>query len=82
MLRWSDAWNSSSLEHFNQKWRVRIQPEYGLWLTSHRRSATKPLRRAIHRVLGWRRGTWVETRLVHPAESLVNRWVVRHVWEG
>ena len=82
MLRWSDAWNSSSLEHFNQKWRVRIQPEYGLWLTSHRRSAIKPLRRAIHRVLGWRRGTWVETRLVHPAEALVNRWVVRHVWEG
>jgi GT2 family glycosyltransferase len=79
-VRWSDAWNKASLEHFNQKWGVRIQPEYWTWLTTHRRSAIEPLSRAIHRVFGWRRGNWVEDNLVYPLESRINRMLVRRFW--
>jgi GT2 family glycosyltransferase len=77
LLRWSDAWNASSLRHFNQKWHVDIQPEYADWLTSHRRTVLEPVHQLVHRLLGWRRGTWVEKRVVHPIEALVNDWVVR-----
>jgi GT2 family glycosyltransferase len=76
LVRWSDAWNASSLRHFNRKWQLEIQPEYAQWLTSHRRSVLDPLHRIVHGLFGWRGGTWVEEKIVHPAESIVNRWVV------
>lgn len=81
-VRWSDAWNRASLEHFNAKWGVRIQPEYWTWLTTHRRSAIEPLSQAIHRVFGWRRGNWVEDKVVHPLETFINRRLVARFWKA
>ena len=55
LLRWSDAWNRTSLEHFRNKWNLTeddlyIKGNYK-WLKGHRRLAFKPLQKSIGRVL-------------------------------
>jgi GT2 family glycosyltransferase len=76
LLRWSDAWNAASIRHFNRKWNVRVEDDFSTWLTDHRRTFLEPLHRQLHRVVGWRIGTWIERVLVHPVETASNRLIV------
>ncbi|MDJ0691594.1 MAG: glycosyltransferase [Xenococcaceae cyanobacterium MO_188.B32] len=48
LLRWSDAWNRGSLEHFRRKWNLTKNDPYiqgqSKWITNHRRGIVlKPL---------------------------------------
>lgn len=55
LLRWSDTWTQTSLEHFRDKWNLTkddpfIKANYR-WATGHRRLAFKPLQSSISRIL-------------------------------
>jgi GT2 family glycosyltransferase len=78
MLRWSDAWNRASLLHFREKWRMTEQDpnHHYAFVTEYRKLALRPLRRVIRRVLGWRRGTWVERTILFGLEGMLNRILV------
>lgn len=75
MLRWSEAWNRASLRRFREKWRLAEEDPNGHYefVTAYRKLALWPLRRAIRRALGWRRGTWVERNALFPIEEALNR---------
>ncbi len=75
-LRWSDAWNRASLEHFRQKWQLSAN-DRGLAaladaLAAHRRLILEPYRRLL-RVLGRRPAEWIERKLIAPLEQAANR---------
>ena len=78
MLRWSDAWNRASLRHFREKWRLDEEDPNGHYqfVTSYRQRALSPLRNVIRRLLGWRRGTWVERNIVFRIEEALNRLLI------
>ncbi len=54
LLRWSDAWNLSTLRHANAKW--QLNDDYVAfnksWLKPHRQLALLPLRKTAQRLLG------------------------------
>jgi glycosyltransferase involved in cell wall biosynthesis len=75
-LRWSEAWNTATLERFRAKWNL-ADDDPGLvslakWLPSHRRIALEPVRRVL-KVFGRRPARLVEKMLVAPIERTVNR---------
>jgi GT2 family glycosyltransferase len=78
MLRWSDAWNRASLRHFREKWQMTEQDpnNHYAFVTEYRKLAFRPLRRIVHGLLGWRRGTWVERTILFPLEEKLNRVLV------
>jgi GT2 family glycosyltransferase len=78
MLRWSDAWNRASLQHFRAKWHLTEKDPNGHYefVTNYRRLALWPLRRVIRKALGWRRGTWLERNALFPMEEALNRLLI------
>jgi len=82
MLRWSDAWNRASLQHFRMKWDLTEEDPNGhyAFVTDYRKLALWRLRRIIRTALGWRRGTWVEGNLLFPLEEAVNRLLIPEKW--
>ncbi len=54
LLRWSEAWSRSTLEHANAKWGLTEDHQYFIntWLNPHRRRALMPFRRWARRCLG------------------------------
>jgi GT2 family glycosyltransferase len=85
LLRWSDAWNLSTLCHFREKWQLDADPRLPWqldWLRDyrHRGLGLHRLRAGIRRVLGWRLGGWVYARLdvvVRGLERLLIRLLAR-----
>jgi glycosyltransferase involved in cell wall biosynthesis len=83
MLRWSEAWNSASHKHFENKWRlrkndriIRLERE---WARDHRRTPLRILRgaaRRLCRLLGWQPNR-IEQALIFPVEMRLNRYLVR-----
>ena len=79
-LRWSDAWNRTSLEHFREKWQlgaddptlVRQFREWTWW----RRQALLPRHSILARLLRTRTGPALAHGLAQ-AEGRLNRWLVR-----
>jgi GT2 family glycosyltransferase len=78
MLRWSDAWNRESLRRFRAKWRLTEDDPNGhyAFVTSYRRLALMPLRRAVRKAFGARRGASFERKVLFPAEGALNRLLV------
>ena len=54
LLRWSEAWSLSTLEHADAKWGLTDdhQDFINVWLNPHRRLALMPFRRWARRCLG------------------------------
>ena len=83
MLRWSEAWNSSSHEHFRNKWglgkddkNMTIARDFA---RNHRRLPLRLARgvaRRLSRVCRWQPDS-MEQRCLFPAEARVNRYLVR-----
>ncbi len=75
-LRWSDAWNRGSIEHFRQKWRLAADDPALMALSkrlaAHRRLTLEPYRRVL-RLLGSRPAYWVESLLIAPWEQAASR---------
>jgi GT2 family glycosyltransferase len=79
MLRWSDAWNRATLEHFRAKWALpdndpNLTYQFASW-TWWRRQALLPHTGVLARVLQWRRGGRLE-HMVNEAEVRLNRWLI------
>lgn len=75
-LRWSDAWNRSTIERFRLKWQLAAD-DPGLRalaerLDDHRRLTLEPYRRLL-RMFGRGPARWVERNLIAPLEQAVNR---------
>jgi GT2 family glycosyltransferase len=83
MLRWSEAWNSASHEHFENKWRLRkndnsLQLERE-WARDHRRTPLRLFRGAARRLCclcGWQPNR-IERAFILPLEARLNRFLVR-----
>jgi cellulose synthase/poly-beta-1,6-N-acetylglucosamine synthase-like glycosyltransferase len=75
-LRWSDAWNRATLEHFREKWNLSHNDPGLIALASrldaHRRLTLEPYRRLL-RLLGNRPAQWFERMLIAPLEQAANR---------
>jgi GT2 family glycosyltransferase len=75
-LRWSDAWNTASIERFRQKWRLAADdPALAALaeeLAEHRRATLEGTRRLLG-VLGRKRARWIERTLIAPFERALNR---------
>lgn len=88
MLRWSEAWNAASHEHFENKWRLRkndnsIQLERE-WARDHRRTPLRTLRgaaRRLCRLCGLQPNT-MEQAFILPLEARLNRYLVRRFLVG
>ena len=83
MLRWSEAWNSASQLHFQDKWGLHKADESISiardWARDHRRIPLNLVRRATGRfcrICGWRADT-IEKTCIFPAEERLNRYLVR-----
>ena len=80
LLRWSDAWNRASLDHFREKWRLAaddptLARQFKDW-TWWRRQALLPPNSILARLLHTRTGSSLAHRLAQ-AEGRLNRWLVR-----
>jgi GT2 family glycosyltransferase len=75
MLRWSDAWNTATMNHFQRKWGLAEDDESlrekTAWLAKHRKLYFKPVWDVIYPVVGWRRANTIEKALTHCVASLV-----------
>jgi len=75
-LRWSDAWNRSSIEHLCKKWHLDADdPALAAMaerLDVHRRLTLEPYRRML-RILGAGPARWVENVLIAPWEQAASR---------
>jgi len=64
MLRWSDAWNEATVQHFRAKWRLEADDEtlerMNEWLRKHRRIYFARAWDALCPVVGWRRANMLE----------------------
>jgi GT2 family glycosyltransferase len=76
MLRWSDAWNTASLERFRKKWRLTDEdPSLDFlkgWLARHRRIAWHRVHQAV-RWLGSTPARWLRNHVIDPLETSINR---------
>jgi GT2 family glycosyltransferase len=74
MLRWSDAWNAASIEHFQHKWGLDADDAtlcaLTVWLRKHRHLCFKPAWRVIYPVVGWRRTESIERAVTRGLASL------------
>ena len=75
LLRWSHAWNLTSVERFRAKWNLDAN-DPGLfelldWLGRHRRIAWHRLNDVI-RLLGRTPARWIQNRLIEPLEQSIN----------
>jgi GT2 family glycosyltransferase len=75
-LRWCDAWNRQSVEHFQRKWSLsESEPMVATELArldEHRRSLWQPIRQLL-RPLGRRRMRKLEQQFIAPLELRLNR---------
>lgn len=80
VLRWSEAWNRSSLDHFRRKWNLsRDDPflaDHSMWLRSHRQLLLASLQALLCRVCGRKAVRWIDRRLLSPAEVVANRLLI------
>jgi glycosyltransferase involved in cell wall biosynthesis len=75
-LRWSDAWNRGSIEHFREKWNL-AQDDPALFamaerLDAHRRLTLEPYRRVL-RLFGAGPARWIENLVIAPWEQAASR---------
>jgi GT2 family glycosyltransferase len=79
MLRWSEAWNSHSHDHFQNKWGVAKNDRYIAmareFSRNHRQGSLNLGRRVTGRLSRLLKG--LERRCLYPAEERVNRFLVR-----
>jgi hypothetical protein len=72
LRRWSEGWNSASIERFREKWGVSLNDpglaHLDVWSRGHRQMVLKPL----VRICGWRIG-----QRLRALEARLNRWWVR-----
>jgi hypothetical protein len=75
-LRWSDAWNRHSIDHFRQKWSLADDDPalvaMAERLDAHRRLTLEPYRRVL-RMFGAGTARWVENLLIAPWEQAASR---------
>ena len=76
MVRWSDAWNLTSVNHFFEKWNLeKTGAKYESSLRHrryHRYLFLGPLRRVLQRFFGGRLSRKIEEYIVFPLEKLLN----------
>jgi GT2 family glycosyltransferase len=74
LLRWSDEWARSSLQHFRTKWQLAEDDafirDHAAWMRNYRRSVSDKWRSPLRRVVGPRAAARLESWL----ERQVNRW--------
>jgi hypothetical protein len=75
-LRWSDAWNTASIQQFRRKWNLAADDpalqDLADELAEHRRATLEPARRLLG-LLGSRPARWMERLLIAPFERAYNR---------
>jgi GT2 family glycosyltransferase len=75
-LRWSEAWNRASMEHFRDKWQLSDDdPSYAhhlTWLNDYRKHVLYPYRRAL-KPLGRRAAQFIDKYVYRPLEPMLNR---------
>jgi GT2 family glycosyltransferase len=88
MLRWSEAWNSDSHEHFRNKWGLRKDDKNMViareFARAHRRMSLRLIRgvaRRLSHLCRWRPDT-MEQRCLFPVEERLNRYLVRLLSPG
>ncbi len=81
-LRWSDAWNVASVEHFRAKWNLTgDDPSLAFlsgWLAKHRQLAWHRVNAAA-RLLGGTPARWLQNHAIAPLERYLNRRRFPHV---
>lgn len=69
LLRWSDQWTQSSLQHFRAKWHLAEDDafirDHAAWMRNYRRSVTYKWRSPLRRILGQRAAEPLEAWLEH-----------------
>lgn len=76
MLRWSEAWNLASLDHFDVKWGVEPDPNKVTWLRHRRQMFLQPMQGVTKRVFG-RYADKADQLLLFPMEKFLNRMLIR-----
>jgi len=75
-LRWCDAWNRHSLDHFGRTWNLPADDPalraIARHVAEHRRVTIEPYRRVL-RLLGEPAARWVERVLIAPLEQAASR---------
>jgi GT2 family glycosyltransferase len=72
LLRWSDEWTRSSLQHFRTKWRLADDDafirDHAAWMSNYRRSVSDKWRSPLRRVVGPRAAArleaWLEQQVI------------------
>lgn len=75
-LRWSEIWNKTSLDHFENKWQVRINKSMNNQ-RRHRQVFLSPFIKAAGRLFGRRRARKIEQRILSPVERKLNSFIYR-----
>jgi GT2 family glycosyltransferase len=76
MLRWSEAWNLASLNHFDDKWGVELDQGKVRWLRHRRQMFLQPVQGVTKRVFG-RYSDKADQLLLFPMENFLNRILIR-----
>lgn len=76
MLRWSEAWNTATLERFQAKWNVQVSDRQMTILRHHRHAYLAPVKRPLRRVFGRYAGR-IEQSLLYPVERRLNQLLIR-----
>ncbi len=85
MLRWSEAWNSASRGHFQNKWRLQKNDKSVLlesqWAEDHRRIPLRLVRGAARRLCRFSglRPDRIDQAILLPLERRLNRYLVQAV---
>lgn len=81
LLRWSEAWNLASLQHFRVKWQLGDDDpqlnDQARWLREHRHLILSPLQARLGRWMGERLAAMVVQRSVAPLEVAMNKLFFR-----
>jgi GT2 family glycosyltransferase len=76
MLRWSDAWEESSLKHFRRKWELTVKDKY--FKKRYRRLGQRRhqafLRPLVRQFTLGRKAPWLENMVI-PLERMLNRYI-------
>lgn len=78
MLRWSEAWNRATIDHFQSKWDLHLHERQMGILRQHRHVVIAPLVHYAHRIFG-QRGHKIERELIIPLERTLNHLLFRGV---
>jgi GT2 family glycosyltransferase len=81
LLRWSEAWNRASLDHFRRKWDLSADDPFlrnhNRWLRKHRQIVLFPWGGIAGRIAKSKPCRWLLSKVLSPMEISANRLLTR-----